>query len=442
MATTTAFLALSLAVLMTAAAAAAAAAAGSFSVELIHRDSPKSPLYNPAATSVDRARAAARRSASYHAHRFSASTSDDVVSTVVSDRGEYLMEFRLGTPAHKIMAIADTGSDLIWTNCKPCSQCFEQVQPLFDPRNSTTFSPLSCQSQACEALPIQGCGSKSACQYHYSYGDNSNVDGVLATETFTFGSAGAQATKVSKIAFGCNSQSSGTFSNSTGGLVGLGAGPVSLVSQLSPSLDSNYFSYCLVPIMDDQSSSKLVFGSAGKIDSSSKVTTPMSIDQAFYVLSLEEISVEGGGSVSVPSSSSQLSGGNIIIDSGTTLTMLLDDVVSSLVEQVSKVVDLPQVSDPEGLFQLCFQVSQESDQQKLPPLTFKFAGDDASVQLSPLNMFLAVEEQVVCLAVAATTADVGVQIIGNVAQQNLHVGYDLDAKELSLVSTDCTIAKL
>ncbi|KAG6507746.1 aspartic proteinase CDR1-like [Zingiber officinale] len=423
------FLALSLAVLM---AAAAAAASGSFSIELIHRDSPKSPLYNPAATRVDRARAAARRSA-YHGQRLSASASHDIVSKVVADTGEYLMEFQLGTPAFKIMAIADTGSDLIWTNCKPCSQCFDQVQPLFDPRNSTTFSPISCQSQACEALPSQGCDDNSDCEYHYAYGDRSNVDGVLATETFTFGS-----TKVSKIAFGCNSQSSGTFRNTTSGLVGLGAGAVSLVSQLSPKLDSNYFSYCLVPIMDEKSSSKLVFGSAGKVAERSKVTTPMSIEQSFYALSLEEISVEGGGSVSVnSSSSSQLSDGNIIIDSGTTLTLLFEDVVSSLVEQVSQVVDLSQVDDPEGLFPLCFQVSQESDQEKLPTLTFKFAGD-ASVKMTPLNMFLEVEEQVLCLAVTATTADVGLQILGNVAQQNFHVGYDLDNKELSFASKDCT----
>lgn len=405
-----------------------AAAAGSFSVELIHRDSPKSPLYNPAATLHDRARAAARRSA-YRAHPLSTSASD-IGSTIVSDSFEYLMEVRLGTPPFKIMAIADTGSDLIWTNCKPCSQCYQQVQPLFDPRNSTTFSPLSCQTQACEALPVQGCGSQSGCQYHYSYGDRSNVDGILATETFTFASSGAGATKISKIAFGCNSQSSGTFNKNTGGLVGLGAGTVSLVSQLSPNLDRNYFSYCLVPNTDDQSSSKLIFGSDGVVTGSSMVTTPMSIDQSFYTLSLEEISVAGGGSVSV-------NNGNIIIDSGTTLTLLFSDLVSSLVEQVSQAVDLPQVSDPQGLFQLCFQVSQQSDQDKLPSLTFKFAGD-ASVKLSPLNMFLAVADQVVCLAVTATSSDVGVQIFGNVAQQNFHVGYDLDAKELSFASTDCT----
>ncbi|XP_042465638.1 aspartic proteinase CDR1-like [Zingiber officinale] len=424
----------------TAAMTTTAAAAASFSIELIHRDSPKSPFYNHSATSLDRARASIYRSA-LQASRIAARVqrkggieSFDAVSRVVPDSFEYLMELRVGTPPFSILAIADTGSDLIWANCVPCTKCYKQTAPYFDPGKSSSYRTLPCQSNLCKVLSSSPCAGGSSCEYHYEYDDGSKVDGVLGTEDLTFDSSSGSPLVFSNIAFGCNSQSSGVFSSRTAGLAGLSASPVSLVSQIVPSLDKSYFSYCLVPMSDTQASSKVIFGSAGMVVGS-KVTTLMTVEDSLFALRLTEIIVDGAGSVPVPTSAPGLKKGNIIIDSGTTVNYLPAGVLSSLVRQVSRVVSLPKATDPDRLLPLCFKVTGESDWQKLPFITFKFAGE-ASVRLSPTSMFMEEAYQVVCLAVADSGSDT--PIFGNVAQQNLHVGYDLDIPAVSFASADCT----
>lgn len=113
-------------------------------------------------------------------------SSTEVEAPIVAGNGEFLLDLSIGTPQKRYSAILDTGSDLIWTQCKPCSHCFKQSTPIFDPKKSKTFSKLSCSSDLCEALPQSSCYDHG-CEYLYSYGDYSSTQGVMATETFTFG---------------------------------------------------------------------------------------------------------------------------------------------------------------------------------------------------------------------------------------------------------------
>ncbi|RZR74248.1 hypothetical protein BHM03_00034315 [Ensete ventricosum] len=413
---------------------AAVAAADGFRVDLIHRDSPRSPLYDPSSTAFDRVRAAAERSAlrpSRVARAGLAASGDSTIEApVLPDTAEYLMEVELGTPKFKVVAIVDTGSDLIWTNCKPCTQCYEQTPPLFDPKDSSTYRDLACDSQPCDALPVSGCSKNSKCEYEYTYGDQSEVVGNLASETFTFTTTGSDAIAIPKITFGCSHESSGTFSNRTGGLVGLAAGQLSLVSQLSSSIDSK-FSYCLVPFSQTSATSKLVFGDGSGASGNDVLTTPLTIQESFYYLTLNGISV---GNTNISAASPAASGSpNIIIDSGTTLNILSPDVVDKLGKEVKDLVDLPVADDSDlSSFAACFDVKGSRD-YKFPVITYNFEG--ASLKLDPSNSFLEVAEDVVCLAVT-TSSDI--QIFGNVAQQNLHVQYDLGAKQLSFAQVDCT----
>ncbi|KAK1384336.1 hypothetical protein POM88_022071 [Heracleum sosnowskyi] len=55
-------------------------------------------------------------------------------SPVYSGEGEFLMNISIGTPPKPFSAIVDTGSDLIWTQCSPCTKCFDQPTPIFIPK--------------------------------------------------------------------------------------------------------------------------------------------------------------------------------------------------------------------------------------------------------------------------------------------------------------------
>jgi hypothetical protein len=66
-----------------------------------------------------------------------------------SGQAEYLMNLAIGTPPVPFVALADTGSDLIWTQCQPCKLCFPQDTPIYNTSASTSFSPEPCSSAMC-----------------------------------------------------------------------------------------------------------------------------------------------------------------------------------------------------------------------------------------------------------------------------------------------------
>uniref|UniRef100_A0A6V7QXX9 Peptidase A1 domain-containing protein n=1 Tax=Ananas comosus var. bracteatus TaxID=296719 RepID=A0A6V7QXX9_ANACO len=432
-----------------------------FAVDLIHRDSLRSPLYDASLSVPQRLRAAARRSharAELLSRTFSlaraatAPSSDNdgsnndgsIESEVVANNFEYLMTIHVGSPPNKILAIADTGSDLIWTNCDPCQQCYQKDAPLFDPRSSSTYSDLTCGSSPCSQLPATECGGvdqqSSACKYVYTYGDGSHTVGNLATETLTFQTVGGRRVNFPNVSFGCSHESQGTFDRHSAGLVGLGGGPLSLVSQLGPAIQHK-FSYCLIPSYaaaansSANSTSRLSFGAGAVVDGRDALSTPL-VDgevQTFYTVSLDGISV-GGEDVDVQGGGGD---GNIIVDSGTTLTYLVPGVLRPLEAKLKRSIQLPIVKDPEGLFELCFDISNAASDFEFPEIALRFGA--AAVVLSASNAFVRQEDGAACLAMATGS---GLSILGNIAQQNFHIGYDLQERKLSFAKTDCATTSI
>ncbi|GLT91726.1 hypothetical protein SLE2022_096000 [Rubroshorea leprosula] len=356
-----------------------------------------------------------------------AAADDQVQSPIMAGNGEYLMDLSIGTPPDSYSAILDTGSDLIWTQCKPCTECFQQPTPIFDPKKSSSFSKLSCSSDLCEALPQSTC-DRDGCEYLYSYGDYSTTQGFMATETFTFGDA-----SVRKVGFGCGEENQGDGFSQGAGLVGLGRGPLSLVSQMKETK----FSYCLTPV-DDTKKSKLLIGSTASVDSSSLLTTPLLKNPSqptFYYLPLQGISV---GDTRLPIKQSTFSiqedgSGGMIIDSGTTITYLEESAFDALAEEFTSQVKLP-VDKSEGTgLDVCFNLPSDTKEVEVPKLVFHFEGAD--VELPSDNYMIGDSSMgVVCLAMGSSS---GLSILGNLQQQNMLVIYDLAKETMSFQHTQC-----
>ncbi|XWS57953.1 hypothetical protein CRYUN_Cryun09bG0217200 [Craigia yunnanensis] len=403
---------------------------GGFSVELIHRDSPKSPLYNPFETTFNRVTNAVPRSFN-RVHRFKPTSVSTKVAEadIIVDSGEYLMNISIGTPAFDIVAIADTGSDLIWTQCMPCSQCFKQDAPLFDPSESSTYKTYSCNASQCENLEGNSCSSNNSCQYSVSYGDNSFSIGDLAADTLTLPSTTGRPVAVPNTVIGCGHNNDGTFDEKTSGIIGLGGGDVSLISQLGTSI-AGKFSYCLLPISQTGESSKMNFGSNAIVSGNGVVSTPLTkqFPPTFYFLTLEAVSV-GSNRINFTGSSFGTDEGNIIIDSGTTLTLLPQDFYSELESTVSSQINATRVDGPEGL-SLCYDAQTDF---AVPNITIHFT--DADVRLQPLNTFVLVSDTVACFTFSSVP---DFAIYGNLAQMNFLVGYDTDKQTVSFKPTDCS----
>lgn len=364
-----------------------------------------------------------------------------VESPVHAGVGEFLMTLSIGTPAKSFSAIVDTGSDLIWTQCEPCKNCYKQPTPIFNPKKSSTFSEVSCTSELCDALPSSKCTNKN-CEYYYTYGDSSSTEGILATETFSFGDDDHSDVSIHKIGFGCARDNEGGGFNQGAGLVGLGRGTLSLVSQLKEPK----FSYCLTSVDDTHSTSTLLMGSLASLNSttsSSDVanikTTPLIKNPSlstFYYLSLEGITV-GGTRLPIKKDTFALGddgGGGLIIDSGTTLTYLAEDAYDAVVKEFTSQMELPvkDAIDTVGL-DLCFELPEDATKVEVPKLVFHFK--DADLELPSENYMIADSDVgVICLALGGAG---DMSVFGNYQQQNILVLHDLVKETISFVPTKC-----
>ncbi|KAK8286004.1 hypothetical protein V6Z11_D08G261300 [Gossypium hirsutum] len=404
---------------------------GGFSVELIHRDSSKSPFYNPLETTSDRVTNALRRSFN-RVHRFKRNSVPTTAaeSDLTADSGEYLMKISLGTPRFDIVAIADTGSDLIWTQCKPCSQCFKQDAPFFDPSKSSTYRKISCSASQCIDLERTSCSTDHSCQYAVSYGDSSFSDGDLAADTLTLASTTGRPVAFPKTVIGCGTVNGGTFDEKTSGIIGLGGGQVSLISQLRTSV-AGKFSYCLLPISQAGNSSKINFGSNAIVSAPGVVSTPLvkKSPDTFYFLTLEAISV-GTKRIKFTGSSLGSEEGNIIIDSGTTLTLLPSEFYSEVESAMTSQISAKRIEGPEGV-SLCYNAK---DEFKIPDVTVHFT--NADVKLKPLNTFIRVSDTAICFTF--NSLDDIVAIYGNLSQMDFLIGYDTQKQTVSFQPTDCS----
>ncbi|XP_019418814.1 PREDICTED: aspartic proteinase CDR1-like [Lupinus angustifolius] len=353
--------------------------------------------------------------------------------------GEYLLELSIGTPPVNIYGILDTSSDLIWTQCAPCLNCYKQLDPLFDPKKSSTYTDISCQSDKCHLLIAPACSGENTCDYTYGYADSSVTRGALASETITFKSSTGQPIQLNNIIFGCGNNNRGNFNDHEMGIIGLGRGPTSLISQIGSSVGGKKFSQCLVPFHTDISiSSKMSFGQGSEVLGDGVVSTPLvkgEIGSAYgtvYFVTLQGISVEDTR-FQISNNSETLSKGNMLIDSGTPSTILQQESYDQVFNEVRKRVPMNSITDDPDLGpQLCYKTSTNL---KGPMITMHFEGAD--IQLTPTQTFIPPKDGVFCFAFTNTSnGDPGT--LGNFAQANFLIGYDLENDVVSFKPTDCT----
>jgi len=74
---------------------------------------------------------------------------------------EYTMALSIGTPPQRFFVLIDTGSDLLWLNCKPCNQCINHsFGSPFDPSLSSSYRDTSCTDNFCKVREIYASNEK------------------------------------------------------------------------------------------------------------------------------------------------------------------------------------------------------------------------------------------------------------------------------------------
>ncbi|XP_028771297.1 aspartic proteinase Asp1 [Neltuma alba] len=186
--------------------------------------------------------------------------------------GFYNVTLNIGQPPRPYFLDLDTGSDLTWLQCDaPCTHCSETPHPLYSPSNDL----VPCDDPLCVSLHQSSrynCDYPDQCHYEIVYADQYSTLGVLLKDVYHLNFTNGNQLKV-RMGLGCGyDQVFPAYSyHAVDGVLGLGRGRASLISQLSSQgLLRNVVGHCL----SSYGGGYMFFGD---VSESSRVTwTPMS----------------------------------------------------------------------------------------------------------------------------------------------------------------------
>ncbi|XP_038711859.1 aspartic proteinase CDR1-like [Tripterygium wilfordii] len=363
--------------------------------QLIHRNSTESAFYNSSGTLSELIKDAILRSLD-RANFFHSSIhikEKTIMPTLVRRTSDYFVRIYVGSEQVEVLALVDTGSDLIWIRCLPFD-----TKALFNPHKSTTYKPIFRDDSFCRHVPMWR--NAPHCLYNFTYLDGSYSLGMLSNETFYLNdtTTDGRANSFPQLVFGCGHKNHLPFkSGHAQGVVGLGRG------------------------------NKIKFGVGAKITGPGIVASNLTITHPsiFYFLGLKSISI--GDKRTIISQTL----GNIIIDSGTPLTTLHSSFYNDLEVIVKKIIGVDPISNPPGNLKLCYEPSFVED-VSFPEMTFHF--DGADLRLLPINTFMEYKG-FQCMMIIS---DDNLSIFGSLAQVNFQIEFDLEEKRILFAPTDCT----
>ncbi|WCJ25931.1 Eukaryotic aspartyl protease family protein [Euphorbia peplus] len=420
-----------------------------------------------------------RSAARFHHHHHK---SHDQVSLPLSPGSDYTLSLTLNShPPQHVSLYLDTGSDLVWFPCHPfeCILCEGKAKNATVSKISPKAKLVPCKSSACsaahsnipvsdlcamadcplESIEISDCKSYSCPKFYYAYGDGSLV-GRLHSDSVTLPLANPSLV-LHNFTFGC----AHTALAEPVGVAGFGRGVLSLPAQLasvSPQL-GNQFSYCLVSHSFDSDRvrlpSPLILGRSEKAvnndDRVNFVYTKMLYNPKhpyFYCVGLEGISV-GGRIVPTPGFLKRVDSvgnGGVVVDSGTTFTMLPASFYNSVVTEFNNQVSdkrAKEIEETTGLTP-CYYFDSVVN---VPSIVLHFVGNKSSVVLPRKNYFydfmdggdgVRRKRRVGCLMLMNGGDDAELSggpgaTLGNYQQQGFEVVYDLEKRRVGFAKRKC-----
>lgn len=320
-----------------------------------------------------------------------------------------------------------------------------------------------------ETIEISDCASFSCPPFYYAYGDGSFV-AKLYTDNLLIPMS-SPSLNLKNFTFGCAHSALGEPI----GVAGFGQGILSLPAQLATSnpLLGNQFSYCLVSHSFDtdraRRPSPLILGRYS-VDEKAKKTglgsdreeadviyTPLLSNKKYpyyYLVGLEAISV-GKRRLLAPVNLMKVDrrgNGGMVVDSGTTFTMLPAELYISVVTEFSRRVELvykraSQVEDRTGLGP-CYYVDSVGN---VPQLVLHFKGNSSLVMPSRNYFYKFLDggddgrkskRNVGCMTLmnGGDFPESGgpAGLLGNYQQQGLEVIYDIENRRVGFARRKCT----
>ncbi|KAH1255856.1 Aspartic proteinase Asp1 [Glycine max] len=354
--------------------------------------------------------------------------------------GYYTVSLAIGNPPKVYDLDIDTGSDLTWVQCDaPCKGCTLPRNRLYKPHGDL----VKCVDPLCAAIqsaPNHHCaGPNEQCDYEVEYADQGSSLGVLLRDNiplkFTNGSLARP-----MLAFGCGYDQTHHGQNpppSTAGVLGLGNGRTSILSQLhSLGLIRNVVGHCL----SGRGGGFLFFGDQ-LIPPSGVVWTPL----------LQSSSAQhyktGPADLFFDRKTTSVKGLELIFDSGSSYTYFNSQAHKALVNLIANDLRGKPLSRATGdpSLPICWKgpkpfKSLHDVTSNFKPLLLSFTkSKNSPLQLPPEAYLIVTKHGNVCLGILDGT-EIGLgntNIIGDISLQDKLVIYDNEKQQIGWASANC-----
>ncbi|KAK1402901.1 aspartic proteinase-like protein 2 [Heracleum sosnowskyi] len=360
------------------------------------------------------------------------------------DQSLFFTKIGIGTPSKDFHLQVDTGSDLLWVHCVGCNSCPKETKlniklAQYDPKGSSTSKAMSCEGDFCTNIfnaPNKECKDENLCTFSITYGDGSKTGGYFVQDFIHFNQASADLKTTffnGNVTFGCGMEKSGEDSDeAVDGIIGFGQADTSALSQLAAAKKAKkVFSHCL-----DGKEGGGIF-SIGEVIKPQYSSTPMIPDMPHYNVIMNGLEV-AGEHIEIQSETSDTGDSGTIIDSGSTLAYLPDNVLKPLMQKILAKKPNVKLHTLEDQFS-CFKYDDDVD-DAFPVVTFHFKGSLALKVYPHEYLFQVDDDQCFGWMSSNIQSDDGKQftLLGDLALSNKLVVYDLEDQTIGWTPYNCS----
>ncbi|CAL4992824.1 unnamed protein product [Urochloa decumbens] len=360
-------------------------------------------------------------------------------ATILLQNGQHATEVHFGTGngRRKLLLELDATAPLTWIQCKPCNPVATQTGPIFDGELSPTFQHVD--SSVCRP-PFIPDPAIRRCLFRLKGHNGLEIKGLLSVDEYTREDGHV----FPKFFFGCTHETYNFHNLNT--FAGILAYKRFATQAAAHGMARS--SYCL--FRETSRQGFLRFGAEADIPHKPRYQTteilPANDDgdthesEYEYHVSLASVSVGErrlAGVLPETFARRESGEGGCIIDLGTPLTVLVEEAYRVVEEAVWSELarhGVARVVQPG--YGLCVRAT-ETVKGRLPSMSLHFAGEDATLVISPKQLFLMVDDeragQVACLAMVPGRRTV----IGALQQVDTRFVFDLKDNKLSFAPESC-----
>nr|KYP55129.1 Aspartic proteinase Asp1 [Cajanus cajan] len=347
--------------------------------------------------------------------------------------GYYTVKLSIGNPPKSFDLDIDTGSDLTWVECDaPCSGCTIPRDRQYKPHDNLA----KCGNPLCACD-----GPNGQCEYEVQYADQGSSHGVLVQDNILF-KVSSTSLAHPMLVFGCGYDQKHPGHSpppSTAGVLGLGNGRISILSQLnSLGLIRNVVGHCL----SGRGGGFLFFGGM-LIPQSGIVWTPILQSSSSSVKHYKT----GPADLLFNGKPTSVKGLELIFDSGASYTYFNSQAYGAFVQLVTNDIKGKQLSratkDPS--LPICWKgpkpfKSLHDVTSNFKALALSFTKSKNSLlQLPPQAYLIVTTHGNVCLGILNGT-EIGLEnanLIGAISLQDKIVIYDNENQQIGWTSANC-----